>query len=78
VPAPGGEPVNLNTADETVLQSLPGIGPALAKRIVEGRPYATINDLTRVRGIGPVVLNRIRDSVTVGEESPETQTGSNP
>jgi competence protein ComEA len=35
---------------------LPGIGPALAARIVAGRPYRTVADLDRVRGIGSVKL----------------------
>ncbi len=73
-----GEPVNINTATEVQLQSLPGIGPALAKRIIEGRPYATVNELTRVRGIGPMVLERIRDSVTVEPSDSKPQSGSNP
>lgn len=66
----GGAPIDLNTATEAQLQSLPGIGPALAKRIVEGRPYATVDDLLRVRGIGTVAMQRIRDSVTVETTEP--------
>jgi DNA uptake protein ComE-like DNA-binding protein len=46
--------VNDATADELV--DLPGIGPALAARIVAGRPYRTVADLDRVRGIGSVKL----------------------
>ncbi|WP_435015637.1 ComEA family DNA-binding protein [Tundrisphaera sp. TA3] len=46
-----------NRAPEAVLGALPGLGPALSRRIVEGRsdgPYASIDDLDRrVRGIGP-------------------------
>lgn len=69
-PASDGAPIDLNTATEAQLQSLPGIGPALAKRIVEARPFATVDDLTRVRGIGPAVMERIRDSVTVETAEP--------
>jgi competence ComEA-like helix-hairpin-helix protein len=69
-PSSDGAPIDLNTATEAQLQSLSGIGPALAKRIVEARPYTTVDDLVRVRGIGPAVLERVRDSITVGEVEP--------
>ena len=48
--------ININTATQAELESLPGIGPATAQKILEDRelngPYATIQDLTRVSGIG--------------------------
>lgn len=60
MPSPKPTVVNVNTAGEEELCALKGIGPALAKRIVEYRkkrgPFRTPNDLQRVRGIGPVVL----------------------
>jgi len=40
--------------------ALPGIGPVLARRIVEGRPYARVEDLLKVKGIGPATLERLR------------------
>jgi competence protein ComEA len=62
--------VNLNTADAETLQSLPGIGPSYAKRIVEYRekngPFKRVEDLLNVQGIGEKTLERIRDRVTVG------------
>lgn len=61
--------VDLNRADTLALQALPGVGPALARRIVEARreaPFRTVEDLTRVRGIGPATLERLRALVTVG------------
>ena len=71
-PAPAPETLgrlNLNQADATALATLPGIGPALAERIVtyrqENGPFATLNDLTRVRGVGPALVKRLRPSVTV-------------
>ena len=54
------QPVDVNTASLEELQSLPRIGPALSQRVVEGRPYATVDDLLRVRGIGPTTLERLR------------------
>jgi len=60
--------VNAATADE--LAGLPRIGPALAARIVQDRaergPFATVEELDRVKGIGPGILNAIRDEVTAG------------
>jgi predicted flap endonuclease-1-like 5' DNA nuclease len=58
-------PVDLNHASASELESLPGIGPELARRIVEGRPYATVDDLNRVRGIGPARLTAVRPRARV-------------
>ena len=57
--------VDLNNASETELESLPGIGPALARRIVEGRPYRTVDDLLRIKGIGEGRLAEIRRRIIV-------------
>lgn len=61
--------VNLNTADETALDTLPGVGPAIAGRIIEWREsngrFASVDDLLSVSGIGPKMLESIRDLVTV-------------
>lgn len=51
--------VNVNTASSAELEALPGIGPALAARIVESRPYSSAADLDRVKGIGPKMLEKI-------------------
>lgn len=61
--------VNLNTADVTALQTLSGIGPALAQRIVDYRDkngnFHSVDQLDEVRGIGPALMERLRDHVTV-------------
>lgn len=61
--------INLNTASAEELELLPGIGPALAARIVAFRDshgqFRSINDLDRVSGIGPRTIERLRDKVTV-------------
>lgn len=65
----GSETVDVNTADAALLESLPGIGPSLAAAIVEHRqrhgPFATVDDLIDVSGIGPVKLEQIRPQATV-------------
>jgi len=53
-------PVDLNTASEAELDTLPRIGPVLAARIIEHRPYESVQAITRVRGVGPKTLARIR------------------
>jgi competence protein ComEA len=66
--SPGGA-VDVNLADATQLQTLPGIGPVLAERIVGWRTehgaFASVDDLLDVPGIGPAVLSRIRDQARV-------------
>jgi len=47
-----GRRVNINTATQAELEALPGIGPTIARRIIEGRPYRSVDDLDRVKGIG--------------------------
>jgi competence protein ComEA len=68
VPA-AAEKININTASAAKLESLPGIGPSLAKKIIEFReahgPFVTIEDLLNVSGIGQAKLEGIRDLITI-------------
>jgi competence ComEA-like helix-hairpin-helix protein len=67
----GGPPVDLARADAVELQSLPGIGPALAERIVAARKeqmFTSLDDLVRVRGIGVATIERLRPHATVGRQ----------
>ena len=61
--------VNLNTADAAALESLPGIGQALAQRIIDYRmangPFQTTAEIQDVRGIGAGIYAKIKDSITV-------------
>lgn len=61
--------VAVNLADAKELQSLPGIGPAIAQRIVEYRtahgPFAKVDDLQKVKGVGKSTLEKIRSRVTL-------------
>lgn len=65
---PGGL-VNINTADPTELETLPGIGEVIAQRIVDHRtangPFASVEELLEVSGIGDAILGSIRELVTV-------------
>ncbi|MBU1672064.1 MAG: helix-hairpin-helix domain-containing protein [Actinobacteria bacterium] len=64
-----GGPVNINTAGETELETLPGVGPALAARIIEYRnskgPFSSVDELDDVEGIGPARLESLKDLVTI-------------
>jgi competence protein ComEA len=62
--------VNLNTASAADLDSLPGIGQSLAERIVEYRttngPFQSIEDLQKVKGIGPALFAKLAPLITIG------------
>jgi competence protein ComEA len=67
-------PVDLNMADQKTLESLPGIGPALAKKIMEGRPYQNVDDLSRLKGMNKSKIDAIKDKVTVTASKPVKPT----
>jgi competence ComEA-like helix-hairpin-helix protein len=70
--APSGEAtlrVNVNSATLDELETLPGIGPALARLIVAGRPYEDVEALARVRGIGQATVESLRPFVKVSGET---------
>jgi len=60
-----GERVNINTANKEMLEALPGIGPAKAQAIIEGRPYNSPEDIMKVKGIKLGTYNKIKDQITV-------------
>lgn len=62
-----GKIVNLNTATSEELQALPGVGETLAERIIAFRqqqPFTSLEDLDRVRGVGPSLLKQLEGRVT--------------
>jgi competence protein ComEA len=61
----GDARVDVNAASVRLLETLPGVGPVMAARIVAARPFHTVDDLGRVAGIGPVRLEALRGWVTV-------------
>lgn len=66
--APFAGTINVNTATALELEALPGIGPALAARIVAYRSqkgrFSSIDDLDQVKGLGPKKLQSLREHVT--------------
>lgn len=68
--APGGK-INLNAATSEELDSLPGIGPAIAQRIIDYReangPFKAIEEITLVSGIGDATYDKLKDRITVGD-----------
>jgi competence protein ComEA len=65
------ELIDINTASQAELESLPGIGPTTAQKIIEYRdengPFVSIEDIINVSGIGPGTYERIKDLITVGQ-----------
>jgi competence protein ComEA len=67
-----GGKIDINLADAALLQTLPGVGPAIAQRIVEYRemngPFETIEKIQEVQGVGPVTFENIGSLITIGGE----------
>ncbi len=59
------EPIDPNRASPQELQAIPGIGPVLARRIIDGRPYRQIDDLRRVKGFGAHKLDEVRPYLAI-------------
>ena len=62
---PAGQKVDINTAAKEDLDTLPGIGPVKAQAIIEARPFKTIEDIMKVKGIKEGEFSKIRDLITV-------------
>ncbi|MGC1481106.1 MAG: helix-hairpin-helix domain-containing protein [Chthoniobacterales bacterium] len=55
--------ISVNAADADTLETVPGVGPVIAGRIIDARPFDSIEDLRRVKGIGAATLDRMRGSI---------------
>lgn len=68
-PGSSGGLVNINRADQSLLETLPGVGPVTAAAIVSWRdrngPFGSVGDLVEVSGIGDATLQRLRPYITV-------------
>jgi DNA uptake protein ComE-like DNA-binding protein len=72
-PAKGSLIVNINTASDKELRSLPSIGYARADEIIAHRPYTSVDELSQVRGITPKVIDQLRPFVkTDGATEPRS------
>ena len=60
-----GQPIDPNTATVDEIMLLPGVGEVIAERIVEGRPYKSVEDLRRVPGVGEKVFAGLKDSLQI-------------
>lgn len=70
-PEEGDLIVNINTATQKEIETIPGIGEVLAKRIIAGRPYKKIEELLRVQGIAEFTLGKIRPYVKLEGDTEE-------
>ncbi|MEL7832974.1 phospholipase D-like domain-containing protein [Fodinibius sp. Rm-B-1B1-1] len=62
-------PININTADASLIQLLPGIGPAYSERIIDYRDrngsFSGVDQLENIKGIGPTTMGKLRPNVVV-------------
>jgi competence ComEA-like helix-hairpin-helix protein len=77
---PPTHPININTANASELEEVPGIGPATAKKILDTRKaygaFKSVNDLLAIKGIGPKRLEKMREYLTVGKVPAKKQSTS--
>ncbi len=57
--------ISINSASQRELEILPRIGPAMAKRIIAARPFMKIDDLLKVKGVGPKTFEKLIDKITL-------------
>src|SRR5258706_485535 len=58
--------VDINTADLKTLETLPGVGPATAQKIIDNRPYRSMADLGKIKGLTEAKLSALKDHVAFG------------
>jgi competence protein ComEA len=74
------EAIDLNTADQSELAQVPGVGPKMAEAIVDHRrlrgSFRSVDDLRGVRGVGPVTFDKLRHQFRVGNPPPVEPTSA--
>ena len=77
---PPAHPININTANSSDLQQVPGIGPSTAQKILDTRKsygaFKSVDDLLAIKGIGPKRLEKMRRFLTVGRPPSKKQSAS--
>ncbi len=72
-------PIDINSADSIQLVKIPGVGPVLAHRILQHRRrygrFRSLNDLTRVKGIGVKRLEKLKPYIRIGDGARNTRKG---
>ena len=56
--------INVNTASSSELDTLPGIGPVTAQKIISGRPYSSVDELLSKKAVGASTFEKIKDRIT--------------
>ena len=73
----GMSKININTASQEQFEQIKGIGPGLAKKIIEYREshgnFEKVEDLINVKGIGEKKLEKMKDIITISEENSEEE-----
>jgi len=77
VAAKDAAPVDINTASLKELEELPGVGEATAKKIVAGRPYASVDDLAKA-GVSKSTIEKLRSGATVSASAARTPAPTPP
>jgi competence ComEA-like helix-hairpin-helix protein len=77
---PPAHPININTANVSDLQQVPGIGPSTAQKILDTRKsygaFKSVDDLLAIKGIGPKRLEKMRKYLTVGKPLSKKQSSA--
>ena len=60
--------IDVNSADARTLSTLPGVGPTIAQRIIDGRPYHSFADLAKVQGLNQAKVDALKGHVIIGSD----------